>query len=141
MSLLSRVIRTLEKLAPLSLADTSWDNVGLLVEPPYPRGSASRVFLTIDLTPPVLEEVLADSKVGVIVAYHPPIFKPFNRLNMDNVKQEIIMKCVAKGIGIVSPHTAVDSCVGGINDWLAKGLGGKGICQPIIPAKDPPEGK
>ncbi|CAG8559046.1 1957_t:CDS:2 [Diversispora eburnea] len=141
MSLLSRVMRALEKHAPLSLAETSWDNVGLLVEPPYPRISASRVFLTIDLTPTVLEEALTDSKVGVIVSYHPPIFKPFNRLNMDDVKQAILMKCIAKGVGIISPHTAMDSCIGGINDWLAKGLGGKGICVPITPAKNPPEGQ
>ncbi|CAG8688081.1 1042_t:CDS:2 [Cetraspora pellucida] len=137
--LLSRVIRALEKIAPLSLAESSWDNVGLLVEPPYPRPDSSRVFLTIDLTSSVLEEALADPKVGVIVAYHPPIFRSFKRLNLSDIKQAIILKCVAKGIGVFSPHTAVDSSVGGVNDWLSKALGA-GTSRPITLAENPPLG-
>ncbi|CAG8456814.1 10857_t:CDS:2 [Scutellospora calospora] len=138
--LLSRVIRALEKIAPLSLAESSWDNVGLLVEPPYPRPDSSRVFLTIDLTSSVLEEALVDPKVGVIIAYHPPIFRSFKRLNSNDIKQAIIMKCVAKGIGVFSPHTAVDSSVGGVNDWLSKALGA-GTSRPITPAVNPPIGQ
>ncbi|CAG8615614.1 2446_t:CDS:2 [Dentiscutata erythropus] len=138
--LLSRVIRALEKIAPLSLAESSWDNVGLLVEPPYPRPDSSRVFLTIDLTSSVLEEAIADPRVGVIVAYHPPIFRPFKRLNLSDIKQAIIMKCVAKGIGVFSPHTALDSSIGGVNDWLSKALG-TGTSKPITPAENPPSGQ
>ncbi|KAF0547684.1 NGG1p interacting factor 3 [Gigaspora margarita] len=137
--LLSRVIRALEKIAPLSLAESSWDNVGLLVEPPYPRPNSSRVFLTIDLTSSVLEEALADPKVGVIVAYHPPIFRSFKRLNLSDIKQAIVLTCAAKGIGVFSPHTALDSCVGGVNDWLSKALG-DGTSKPITLAENPPTG-
>ena len=115
MAFFSRVIRAMEKISPISLAEQSWDNVGKLIEPPYPRQFPSRVFLTVDLTPSVLEEALADKQIGVIIAYHPPIFRSFNRLNLDNVKQTIILKCVAQGIGVYSPHTASDSCVGGGN--------------------------
>src|SRR6266540_3854903 len=86
MAFFSRVIRAMEKISPISLAENSWDNVGKLIEPPYPRPS-SRVFLTIDLTPSVLEEALSDKKVGVIIAYHPPIFRPFKKLNLDDIKQ------------------------------------------------------
>ncbi|CAG8768357.1 533_t:CDS:2, partial [Gigaspora margarita] len=124
---------------PLSLAESSWDNVGLLVEPPYPRPNSSRVFLTIDLTSSVLEEALADPKVGVIVAYHPPIFRSFKRLNLNDIKQAIVLTCVAKGIGVFSPHTALDSCVGGVNDWLSKALG-DGTSKPITLAENPPTG-
>ena len=56
MAFFSRVIRAMEKISPISLAEHSWDNVGKLIEPPYPRQLTSRVFLTIDLTPSVLEE-------------------------------------------------------------------------------------
>ncbi|CAJ0906618.1 580_t:CDS:2 [Entrophospora sp. SA101] len=66
MSLLTHVIKALEKIAPLSLAHTKWDNVGLLVEPQYPRSSATSVFLTIDLTPIVLEEAIPTPSVGMI---------------------------------------------------------------------------
>ncbi|CAG8676372.1 11840_t:CDS:2 [Ambispora leptoticha] len=138
MSLFRRVISALEKIAPLSLADTK-DNVGLLVEPPYPRELASRVFLTIDLTTEVLEEALSDPKVGFIVAYHPPIFRTFKRLTLTDTKQAIVMKCVAKGVGVYSPHTALDSCIGGVNDWLAKGLG-SGKTKVITPFENTPPG-
>ncbi|CAG8459517.1 1289_t:CDS:2 [Funneliformis caledonium] len=120
----------MEKISPTSLAEHSWDNVGKLIEPPYPRPS-SRVFLTIDLTPSVLEEALSDQNVGVIIAYHPPIFRSFKRLTLDDSKQAIILKSIAQGVGIFSSHTA-------INDWLAKGLG-SGTVKPITPASNPPQ--
>ncbi|KAG9307602.1 hypothetical protein G9A89_023167 [Geosiphon pyriformis] len=140
MTFLRRVINALEKIAPLSLAETSWDNVGLLVEPPYPHSSPSRVFLTIDLTPAVLEEVFSDPKVGMIVAYHPPIFRAWKQLTLAAVKQAMVMKCVARGISIYSPHTALDSSFGGVNDWLSKALG-QGSSVPIIPARNYPVGQ
>jgi hypothetical protein len=34
-----------------------------ILEPPYPQQQANKVFLTIDLTPQVLEEALSDPKV------------------------------------------------------------------------------
>ncbi|CAG8470749.1 5567_t:CDS:2 [Ambispora gerdemannii] len=140
MSFFRRVISALKKIAPLSLAETSWDNVGLLVEPPYPRENASRVFLTIDLTSEVLEEALSDPEVGFIIAYHPPIFRAFKRLTLTDTKQAIVMKCVAKGVGVYSPHSALDSCIGGVNDWLAKGLG-SGKTEVINPLENPPPGQ
>lgn len=32
------------------------------------------------------------------------------------------MRCAAAGVSVYSPHTALDSIHGGINDWLASGL-------------------
>ncbi|ORY91949.1 GTP cyclohydrolase 1 type 2/Nif3 [Syncephalastrum racemosum] len=140
MSLLSKVVRCMRTIAPLELAENAWDNVGVLVEPPFPSPQQSKVFLTIDLTPQVLEEALSDPKVGTIVAYHPPIFRAMKRLNQDDPKQDMVMKCIARGVGIYSPHTACDNCVNGVNDWLASGLG-KGSVSPIEPAVNPPQGQ
>ncbi|CAJ0629488.1 530_t:CDS:2 [Entrophospora sp. SA101] len=121
MSLLTHVIKALEKIAPLSLAHTKWDNVGLLVEPPYPRSSATSVFLTIDLTPIVLEEAISTPSVGMIVAYHPPIFHAFKQLNLNDTKQSIVLKCIAEGISVYSPHTAIDCSVGGGHEEAGAG--------------------
>ncbi|ORZ23110.1 GTP cyclohydrolase 1 type 2/Nif3 [Absidia repens] len=137
MSLFSKVTRAMRTIAPLELADLTWDNVGVLVEPPYPAVNTSRVFLTIDLTPQVLDEALNDAKVGAIIAYHPPIFKSMKRLTSADVKQDMVMKAIAKGVGIYSPHTACDNCENGVNDWLASGLG-KGSVKPIIAFDSPP---
>ncbi|CDS13440.1 hypothetical protein LRAMOSA05616 [Lichtheimia ramosa] len=140
MSLFSKVVRCMRTIAPLELADTTWDNVGVLVEPPFPATHSNKVFLTIDLTPQVLDEALSDPSIGAIVAYHPPIFRAMKRLTQDDVKQSMVTKAIARGVGIYSPHTACDNCVDGVNDWLASGLG-KGNVQTIIPAQDPPEGQ
>jgi putative NIF3 family GTP cyclohydrolase 1 type 2 len=60
---------------------------------------------------------------SVIVAYHPPIFKPLSSLTLSNPLQTSLLRCATAGISIYSPHTALDSVYGGINDWLASGLG------------------
>ena len=122
-------------LAPLSLAARAWDNVGILLEAPNPRLNATRIFLTIDLTAQTLREALDDPKVGVIIAYHPPIFRAFKALTMNDHKQSIILQSAVSGISIYSPHTSLDSCVGGINDWLAS-LVGAGSAAPITPADE-----
>ncbi|KAI9250613.1 GTP cyclohydrolase 1 type 2/Nif3 [Sporodiniella umbellata] len=140
MSLLSKVTRCMRNIAPLELAETSWDNVGVLVEPPFPSPKQNRVFLTIDLTPQVLAEALSDPKIGTIVSYHPPIFRGLKKLTQDDPKEDMVLRSIASGVGIYSPHTACDNCVNGVNDWLATGLG-KGRVEPITPASNPPKGQ
>src|SRR5437762_1800260 len=72
------VQQSMQNLYPLALADRSWDNVGLLLEPPYPKKRQPlllpKVMLTIDLTTPVVMESLASSKaVETIVTYRLPL--------------------------------------------------------------------
>ncbi|CAE6487976.1 unnamed protein product [Rhizoctonia solani] len=123
MGLVRAVIRSFDhKIAPLRLAE-SWDNVGLLLESPKLRSNgASKVMLTIDLTPAVVEEALAND-TGVIVAYHPPIFSGLKSLTLTNPLQRSLLRCAAEGISIFSPHTALDSVRDGVNDTLAASLG------------------
>ncbi|KAI8319101.1 NGG1p interacting factor 3 [Martensiomyces pterosporus] len=132
-SLLSRVSASMQRIAPLSLAALDWDNVGILLEAAQPRPDAKKVFLTIDLTTATLNEALSDPSVGVIVAYHPPIFSAWKSLSMGNLKQSLVLKCAAAGVSIYSPHTSLDSCSNGVNDWLAS-LVGQGSVVPITAA-------
>lgn len=60
---------------------------------------------------------------SMIIAYHPPIFKPLCSMTLSNPIQASLLRCSAAGISIYSPHSALDSVYGGINDWLASGLG------------------
>lgn len=132
-TLITTVAKILNKRFPLRLADTSWDNVGTLVENPKPNGTG-KIMITIDLTPAVMDQCLAEN-VEVIVAYHPPIFMPMKKLTTSNPKQNIILNCIANGMSIYSPHTSFDASEGGINDWL---IGIVGITaetsQPIQPS-------
>ncbi|GLB43755.1 putative NIF3 (NGG1p interacting factor 3) [Lyophyllum shimeji] len=118
--ILKAVCRAMERIAPLRLAE-SWDNVGLLLESPVQNLAKKRVLLTIDLTTSVLSEALAND-TSVIVSYHPPIFKGLQSLTLKNPLQSSLMQCAANGISIYSPHTALDSVWGGVNDWLAEGV-------------------
>ena len=134
MSTVSDVIAFLEKFAPPTLAE-EWDNVGLLLEPDK-KIKLSRILLTIDLTEAVMDEAIA-SAAGMIIAYHPPLFTPFKRLTQSDAKSRIILKAARAGIPIYSPHTALDNVEGGVNDWLAEGLGA-GVRVPLRPEADTP---
>ncbi|OQR76658.1 NIF3 protein 1-like, partial [Tropilaelaps mercedesae] len=141
---LSRVVSFLRRFAPLEIAE-SWDNVGLLLEPPacivdkvvpnrshdtresdtwnfqknYTADTDCQVLLTNDLTEPVMDEAIR-LKSNLIVSYHPPLFTPLKNILQDNWKSRIITRCLENKIAVYSPHTSWDHIRGGVNDWLAK---------------------
>lgn len=117
---LRTVVSKLEEIAPSKFAE-SWDNVGLLVEPVQSR-PISRILLTNDLTEQVVCEAenLPGDKVGLILSYHPPIFRPLKRLTQSSAKERIVLRAIQSDMAIYSPHTALDPM---INDWLLSGLG------------------
>jgi len=126
---LDRLLDVLQELAPLELAE-EWDNVGLLICPSRKK-TTRKILLAIDLTEPVLEEALK-AGADTIVAYHPPIFDPLSELTPTKARERVILRLVESRIAVYSPHTALDAVVGGVNDWLAQGLG-EGDSRPIVP--------
>lgn len=130
-----RTVRdALDTLAPPALA-AEWDNVGLVagdLDAP-----AARVLLTIDLMPAVVDEAIA-AGVELVVAYHPPIFRPVSRLVVPDDRMEAgIFRCIRAGIAVYTPHTALDAAAGGTNDVLAE-LCGMVDPRPIEPWADDP---
>jgi dinuclear metal center YbgI/SA1388 family protein len=126
------VLAALEQLAPLQFAEP-WDNVGLLLEP-VPVAEApplAHALLTIDLAPDVVAEA---EQLGakLIIAYHPPIFQGLKRLRSSEPGERALLRCIASGITVFSPHTALDAAPGGVNAWLsdAFGAGERGACLP-----------
>lgn len=119
---LRTVIKQLKDYAPLYLADQSWDNVGLLVEPTDENPVVKTIFLTNDLTEPVLEEAI-ERQAQLIISYHPPIFSSLKRLTQNNWKERIVLKCIRHGIAVYSPHTSWDALNHGINHWLISAFG------------------
>ena len=104
--------------------------------PPFPvqipvesslRSSASPVLTlrnltrTHSLTPPVLAETLA-RPTALVIAYHPPLFKPVSRLTLGTHLHSALLRLAAEGVSVYSPHSALDSAKGGINDWLVEGV-------------------
>jgi dinuclear metal center YbgI/SA1388 family protein len=134
---LERVVGWLENIAPLVLAEP-WDNVGLLLEPLSDRRDSTqpphvaRVLFTIDLTEPVLAEAIATA-CDLVVAYHPPLWKPRQRLTRATAAERVVVGAVRAGLAVYSPHTALDAAENGLNDWLALGVG-PGTRRPLVAA-------
>ena len=133
---LASIVQALENIAPTRHAE-DWDNVGLLLEP-QTADLIHRVFITNDLTEPVLEEALSLGKVGMIISYHPPIFQSFKRLTQASAKERILLRCAQAGCAVYSPHTSLDNIEGGINEWLLSGVGGGSVTS--IGARRMPSG-
>lgn len=70
------------------------------------------VLLAIDLTNAVINEAIRQ-QVAVLVVYHPPIFSGWKKLLLAEPKQNYVMRAIAAGISIYSPHTSLDACVSG----------------------------
>jgi dinuclear metal center YbgI/SA1388 family protein len=113
---LKAFIQTLETLAPPERAE-EWDNTGLLIEPLKAR-EIKKVLIAIDLTEAVAHEAI-QLKTDFIIAYHPLFFGGFQCLEKSNPQARTAMRLIEKGIGVYSPHTALDAAPGGVNDWLA----------------------
>ena len=109
----------LQSFAPPRLAE-SWDNVGLLVGDR--QAVVRRVMTCLTVTPTTADEAIRQ-RADLIVAHHPLPFAAVKRLTTDTVVGRILLKLIAAGIAVYSPHTAFDSAADGINQRLADGLG------------------
>lgn len=123
---LERLTEYLERLAPSRDAEP-WDNVGLLIGDR--KQSIRTILLCIDYTSAVAEQAIRD-KIDLVIAYHPPIFKPLKHLT----DQSILLNTIRNGIAVYSLHTALDVAEGGTNDVLADLLGLTDR-QPLKPAE------
>ena len=124
-----RVVSALERIAPRHFADLSWDNVGLLVDAVNPPAKSQHaVALSLDLSLAVVEECIS-SNAGVLVCYHPVIFPSLKTLLMRHPKQHALLLAIRNGISIISPHTSLDNCPNGINEWIAVGVVRKALSK------------
>ena len=110
MTTVQQIYEEMQRIAPLALAE-SWDNPGLLVDC---GGEVSRVLVTLDITPEVVEEA-ARKGCGLIVSHHPVIFSPLKKLS----GQDVAFQLVKNGISAICMHTNLDAAEGGVNEVLA----------------------
>jgi len=85
MTTVQQIYEEMQRIAPLALAE-SWDNPGLLVDC---GGKVSRVLVTLDITPEVVEEA-ARKGCGLIVSHHPVIFSPLKKLSGQDVAFQLV---------------------------------------------------
>lgn len=125
---LDKICSTMNKLYPLKNADSSWDNVGLLIDCSKNLKNESdaknKILLTVDLTEKVCNEAIK-KEINLIIAYHPFLFKKINKIEKDKfVQHKSLIKLIQNGISVYSPHTSVDAAIGGVNDWICDSISG-----------------
>jgi dinuclear metal center YbgI/SA1388 family protein len=128
-------VALMNHIAPLELAE-SWDNVGVLLQ--REERPVERVMLTIDVNAEVVAEAL-DRAVDAIVSYHPPIFAGLKRIVAHEPKGKLVAQLLHAGVLVYSPHTALDTVVGGVNDWLTEAFPTSASCAiaKVVGANDP----
>ncbi len=105
--------------APLSLAE-SWDNVGLLCG--NGECDITSICVALDITDNVIDEALAKGS-NLIVTHHPVLFPPVHTVTAQNPTTSLAYKLIKSDISVISMHTNLDACEGGVADTLAKHLG------------------
>ena len=123
----------LEEFAPPRLAET-WDNVGLLVGDR--QAEVRKIMTCLTVTPDTVDEAIS-GQADLIVTHHPMPFSAIKRLTTDTIVGRMLLKLIAAGVAVYSPHTAFDSAAEGINQRLAEGLGLKEI-EPLVPCAGVP---
>lgn len=112
-------IRRFEAYCPQWLAEEG-DPVGLHIgtlDKPV-----NNIMMTLDVRPEVVQEAI-DKKVDLIVAKHPPIFRPIKRLTADDPQNAMYLELVKHDIAVYAAHTNMDIIWDGLNDWFCEMLG------------------
>ncbi|KAF7999668.1 hypothetical protein HF325_005517 [Metschnikowia pulcherrima] len=111
-------VTLVQNLYPPHLADKPWDNTGLVVDSFTENGDAGgyKILLTVDLTENVADEAVATNS-NVVIAYHPFILGGLKSITPQDSQQKTLIKLIQCNTSVYSPHTAVDSAKGGVNDF------------------------
>jgi dinuclear metal center YbgI/SA1388 family protein len=113
------VIQLFEGFSPKNLA-MDGDKVGLQI------GNLSRKVENVMIALDVLDEVVDEAikkNVQLIIAHHPLIFRPLQRITSEDYSGRVIEKLIKHDIAVYAAHTNLDVARGGVNDLLAEALG------------------
>ncbi|AQU79152.1 Nif3-like dinuclear metal center hexameric protein [Planococcus faecalis] len=114
-----QIIEEFEKWSPKYLAMEN-DPIGLHVGTLNKK--IDRVLVTLDVNEEVVDEAIAKG-AGLIIAHHPPIFRPMKNLQTDFPQGRLMEKLIKSDIAVYAAHTNLDVAIGGVNDLLAASLG------------------
>lgn len=113
------IIQLFEQFSPKGLA-MEGDKVGLQIG--RLNKKIDRVMIALDVLEEVIDEAI-EKKVQLIIAHHPPIFRPLKNVITDTVQGRMIEKLLKHDISVYAAHTNLDVAKGGVNDLLADALG------------------
>lgn len=113
------VIGVFEKWSPKRYAlegDANGLHIGQL------NRTTEKVLVTLDVNEEVIDEAI-EQGANLIIAHHPPIFRPLKSIATDTPQGRMFEKCIKHDITVYAAHTNLDVAKGGVNDMLAARLG------------------
>ncbi|MDR0920921.1 MAG: Nif3-like dinuclear metal center hexameric protein [Lactobacillales bacterium] len=117
--LASEFIEVFDAYCPPALAEAG-DPVGLHIG--TLNKPIERVMVTLDIRPETVTEAI-ENKADLVIAKHPPIFRPAKRLNTDNPQNKMYADLLKHEIAVYAAHTNLDIIENGLNDWFCELLG------------------
>ena len=112
------IISLFEQFSPKNLA-LEGDKIGLQIG--RLNKKISNVMIALDVLEEVVDEAI-DNNVELIIAHHPLIYRPLQKLVTDTATGRIIEKLIKHDIAVYAAHTNLDVAEGGVNDMLADAL-------------------
>ncbi|MED2941137.1 Nif3-like dinuclear metal center hexameric protein [Bacillus swezeyi] len=129
----NEIIQLFEQFSPKSFA-VEGDKIGLQI------GTLNKKIKNVMVTLDVLEETVDEAiekNVDLIIAHHPPVFRPLKHVITDQPGGRLIEKCIKHDIAVYAAHTNLDVADGGVNDMLAEALGLKET-KVLVPTYEEP---
>jgi dinuclear metal center YbgI/SA1388 family protein len=112
------IISLFEQFSPKNLA-LEGDKIGLQIGKLNVK--VSNVMIALDVLEEVVDEAI-HKNVQLIIAHHPLIYRPLQKLVTDTAAGRIIEKLIKHDIAVYAAHTNLDVAEGGVNDLLADAL-------------------
>ncbi|BCB04850.1 Nif3-like dinuclear metal center hexameric protein [Bacillus sp. KH172YL63] len=109
------IIQLFEEFSPKHLAEKG-DPIGLQIGKLNEK--VENVMVTLDVLENVVDEAIKNN-VKLIIAHHPPLFRPMKTLQTDTYQGRMIEKLIKHDIAVYAAHTNLDVATGGVNDLLA----------------------
>jgi dinuclear metal center YbgI/SA1388 family protein len=113
------VIQLFELFSPKGYA-MEGDKIGLQIG--RLNKPVENVMVTLDVLENVVDEAI-QKNVQLIIAHHPPIFRPLQKLVTDTPQGRMLEKLIKHDIAVYAAHTNLDVAKGGVNDLLAEAIG------------------
>lgn len=110
-----QIFEFLDSKFPISTA-CDFDNVGILAGDN--NAEVKRALLSLDCTLDTVKKAI-DSKCELIITHHPVIFSPIKSV----LKGSVVYELIRNNIAVISMHTNLDVCFGGVNTCLCDIIG------------------
>jgi dinuclear metal center YbgI/SA1388 family protein len=125
------IIQLFEQFSPKALA-MEGDKIGLQIG--NLNKPVQKVLVALDVLDQVVDEAI-EKDVDLIIAHHPPIFRPLKKITGESASGQLITKLIKHDIAVYAAHTNLDVAKGGVNDLLAEAIGLKNT-EVLVPTYD-----